>query len=208
MEPPATDLERAVRDRLASGDSVGAATAAIEALGPEILGFLAAIVRGEEEAREVFAQFCEELWVGLPRFDWRTPLRTWAYTLARQAIERLRSDPHRDPARRVPLSQSPEVRALEQRAWTRTPMHLQSQVKSELTALRDALPEADRVLLVLRVDRGMSFSAIASITLGTIAAADEATLQREAARLRKRFQLVKEELRASARQRGLLGDTL
>jgi RNA polymerase sigma-70 factor, ECF subfamily len=201
-------VEQTVKERLAAGDSVAAATHALESLGPEVLGFLTALMNGEEEAREVFAQFCEDFWVGLPRFEWRSSLRTWAYVLARHAMLRVRSDPHRDRGRRVPLSQSPEAQALEQQIRTRTPSYVRTEVKSELALLREALPEADRLLLVLRVDRDMSFAEIACITLAPEVASDEAAQQREVVRLRKRFQLVKEQLRELARERGLLRDEL
>ena len=75
---------RALRDR---GEAEAAATRAIKALGPEILGYLGALLHDAGEASEVFSQFAEDLWRGLPAFRFESSLRTWAYKLARAARE-------------------------------------------------------------------------------------------------------------------------
>ena len=53
----------------------------------------------------------------------------------------------------------------------------------------------DQELLLLRVDRELEFSEIAMILLSDGDSPDEAAVARESARLRKRFQLLKERLR-------------
>jgi RNA polymerase sigma-70 factor (ECF subfamily) len=60
------------------------------------------------------------------------------------------------------------------------------------------LPEMDRMLLILRVDRELSWRDLARVVLGGSPTPVE--LEREAVRLRKRFQLVKERLRAGLRE--------
>jgi RNA polymerase sigma-70 factor (ECF subfamily) len=67
-----------------------------------------------------------------------------------------------------------------------------------------ALEEDDRALLVLRVDRGMGWNDIARIHSADDVSSE--TVARVGARLRKRFQLVKEEIRARAQEAGLLAD--
>ena len=59
------------------------------------------------------------------------------------------------------------------------------------------------MILVLRLDRGLSWNEVALVTLGEEGASAEA-LRRESARLRKRFQDLKEELRVRAQRAGLL----
>ena len=68
-------------------------------------------------------------------------------------------------------------------------------VREIFAAFRDSLPEDDRMLLVLRVDKQMSWNDLARVMhTDESDPFDDDALQREAAWLRKRFQLVKERL--------------
>ncbi len=75
--------------------------------------------------------------------------------------------------------------------------------RAELERLRDELPAEDRLLLILRVDRDLSWRDVALVVSDLSESAEE-TLAQEAARLRKRFQLVKDRLREAARARQLI----
>jgi RNA polymerase sigma-70 factor (ECF subfamily) len=192
-------LEEQIRGLLDKGDLHGAATEAVEGYGPEVLGFLATLVRDPRDASEVFSQTCEDLWTGLARFQGRSSMRTWLYTLARHAAARFRRAPHRRPGRRASLS---EASGLAESVRMATLRYLRTDVKDRFAQIRDSLDERDRTLLVLRVDRGMAWKEIATV-LSPEDESDE-MLDREAARLRKRFQLVKDQIRVRARQAGLL----
>jgi RNA polymerase sigma-70 factor (ECF subfamily) len=95
-----------------------------------------------------------------------------------------------------------QVTDIAQAVRSRTLMHFRTEMKNRFAEIRDALPEEDRALLVLRVDRNMAWNEIARV-LYPEDQSDEA-LTRVAARLRKRFQLVKDEIRARARETGLI----
>jgi RNA polymerase sigma-70 factor (ECF subfamily) len=193
------ELEGRIRGLLEARDFRAAATASVEGYGPEVLGFLVTLLRSEHDATEVFSQTCEDLWSGLPRFEGRSSLRTWFYVLARHAAARFGRSPHRRPGRNVRVS---DVEDLAEAVRSRTLPHLRTEVKNRFAAIRDSLPEEDRALLVLRVDRNMSWSEIALV----LCPEDDSSeaIARAAARLRKRFQLVKEDIRARARTAGLL----
>jgi RNA polymerase sigma-70 factor (ECF subfamily) len=124
------------------------------------------------------------------------------YTLARNAAARFRRSPHRRPSRNVGLS---GIDAVVDRARTATPAYLRTDARNGIAAIRDALPQDDRALLVLRIDRDMSWKDIARV----FSAADdsEEAVIRECARLRKRFQIVKDEIRARAKEAGLLQES-
>src|SRR5687768_6899943 len=62
-----------------------AAAAAIRGYGPEIFAFLVSRHHNDLHAEEVFSIWSERLWRGLREFAWACSLRTWAYTLARNA---------------------------------------------------------------------------------------------------------------------------
>ena len=87
-------------------------------------------------------------------------------------------------------------------ARTETQSFLRTEKRRRLDALRNNLSMEDRALLVLRVDRKLEWNELARILLESDegASPETAVLAREAARLRKRFQLVKERLRERAKR--------
>jgi RNA polymerase sigma-70 factor (ECF subfamily) len=209
MSPSDADrqqLEQELRRRAGAGDHAGTTTLALEGYGPEIFRFLHAIHRSDDETAEVFARFSEGLWRGLPSFDWGCTLRTWAYAVAQRTSLRYRRDEGRRAARHAPLP-TEDLARVEQRVRTETLSYLRTERKSRLVALRDALPPEDRALLILRVDRGLEWKDLARALRedDSDQPLDEAALKREAARLRKRFQLVKERLLEMGRREGLVG---
>ena len=175
-----------------------AATRALETYGAELYGFLVNHFAGESAANEVFGQVGEDLWKGLPNFGFRCTVRTWLYVLARNASSRYR----RSPWQRQRTSESALDHAIA-KVRTGTAPWLQTEVKDRWRTLRESLDPDDRSLLVLRVDRDLPWDDCARITLEDDAAND-AAIAREAARLRKRFQLVKDDLRERAKAAGLL----
>src|SRR5258705_11897156 len=107
----------------------------------------------------------EDLGRGLARFRGDTSLRSWAYTLGRHALHRLYRDPRRNARRNVPLSDAPEVVA---QARSLTAEYRKSEVKDELRELREELDPEDHELLLLRIDRAMSWKDIARIRGGEL----------------------------------------
>jgi RNA polymerase sigma-70 factor, ECF subfamily len=197
-------VEREIKARCAQGAFELAASLLLETYGRELFGFLLARVRDRDAAGEVFSQFCEDLWRGLPDFAWRCSARTWAYTVARHAMSRHARSAQRERRNQLPLSRPSQLSALEQQIRTQTPAIFRSGVKRRLAELREQLSADDQMLLLLRVNRQLDWIEIAHIMLDPPLGADEATLAREAARLRKRFQLAKQRLRELAMAEGLI----
>jgi RNA polymerase sigma-70 factor, ECF subfamily len=193
------DLEEHIGRLREAADLHGAATKAIEGYGPELFGFLVILLRDEDDASEVFSQTCEDLWVGLGRFEGRCSMRTWIYALARHAAARFRRSPHRRRARHVTPAGLSEIA---DRVRTQTQHYLRTDVKNQFAAIRDSLDDDDRALLVLRVDRKMSWNDVARVLAPD--GCEGAALRRESSRLRKQFQVVKSDIRARARAAGLL----
>jgi RNA polymerase sigma-70 factor (ECF subfamily) len=173
------DVEEQIGRLRTAGQLKDVATLAIEGYGPEVLSFLEMMLRDHADASDAFAQACEDLWKGLPRFEGRSSMKTWFYTLARHAASRLRS---------------------------RTRPHLRTEIKHGFAAIRDALDDDDRMLLVLRVDRAMSWNDIARVMADESDSDSSESTARIAARLRKRFQSVKETIRERAIAQGLIPD--
>lgn len=200
----ATDDEQELRRAWDAGDLHAVATLALARYGPEILRVMAVQLRSTTDAADAFSLFTEHFWRGLPGFQWRCSLRAWAHRVARNAAVRWATDGARSPERNLSMEQS-EVFALADHVRSSTLVHLRTEVKSEIRRLREALPHAEQTLLILRVDRAMEWHDIAAVFAEQDLEPDE--LKREAARLRKRFQLVTERLRELARARGLLDRT-
>jgi RNA polymerase sigma-70 factor, ECF subfamily len=194
--PASETVEREVRALCDTGDHAAAATAALRGYGPELYSFLAAIHR--DDADDIFAEVSEKLWRGLPAFGWQSTLRTWAYVIARNTSLTARARAKRE----VALDDSAAGRlAAEVRTATKT--FLRTDAKTKFAEIRASLPIEDQELLILRVDRGLDWKELAQ-TLADVEL-DDAALGREAARLRKRFQILKQKLLEAGRAAGLVG---
>ncbi|MEM6993799.1 MAG: sigma-70 family RNA polymerase sigma factor [Myxococcota bacterium] len=184
------------------GDYERTAVQFMSQYGREVAAFVADRVGNDGDASEVFSQFAEDFWRGLPRFAWRTTLRAWAFAVARNAASRHhRSDAKRGSHR--PFSDDSMYGIELARVRTRTQKHLRTEVKSRVRRLRERLSEDDQVLLVLRVDQGLSFKELA-VAMGGDAELEATEITRRATNLRQRFQQVKRRLRQIAVDEGLL----
>jgi RNA polymerase sigma-70 factor, ECF subfamily len=198
MEARGLEDESRIRKVWETGNLSGATTLALRSYGPEVLGFLVALNKDHDAAEQAFSLFAERLWRGMQRFEWKCSVRTWSYLLARNAA----ADVHRGEAKhrrhRAQLSDNP-ISEIAQEVRTATLTLLRTDSRTAFARLRDELPDEDRALLVLRVDRELEWRDIARV-LG----AEEPAIDRETARLRKRFQAVKERLRTLGKVRGLV----
>jgi RNA polymerase sigma-70 factor (ECF subfamily) len=198
------DREGPIRAIFELGDYDASATMVVSMYGSEILGFLVTRSPSYDDACEIFAQFSEDFWKGWPKFEWRCSARTWAYKLARHAAFHYRERQGRG-GQAVPLSRASQLSKVIEQVRTQTRDHLRTEVKNRFQQLREQLAPEDQTLLILRVDRGMSWRELAEIMLDSDHNPDDDTIKREAARLRKRFQVAKETLRKLATQEGLIG---
>jgi RNA polymerase sigma-70 factor (ECF subfamily) len=189
------EQEGPIRAACAAADFASAATAALRLYGPELLSYLHATARDADVAAEAFGELGEDLWRALPNFEWKASLRSWLYVIARNALYQLRRDPRRRAGRNIPLSLAPEVAAV---VRTATLEFQRTDVKDEMRALREQLTPEDHELLLLRLDRQMSWKDIARIVGG------DTDVDTRAAALRKRFERTKERLKKLAVERGLL----
>jgi RNA polymerase sigma-70 factor (ECF subfamily) len=176
------DIEADVLALLDAGDLARAATAAIKGYGPQVLGYLTAVLRDDDEAADAFSVFCEDLWRGMASFRRESSVRTWAYRVAWHAAMRAARQPYRQRRRRLATSAASAI-AAEVRSTTLT--HMKQANVDKLAEVRKSLTAEEQTLLILRVDRELSWKDIAQV----MAPLDEAAL-------RKRFERLKEALRA------------
>jgi RNA polymerase sigma-70 factor (ECF subfamily) len=195
--------EQVIRAAFEAGRYEVAATASLERYGNEIFTFLVARLRSTSDAREAFSMFAEDMWIGLPAFAWRCSMRTWAYTLARNAAARYASAPYRRARNNVDLSNAGAFADLLERTRSATHAYRRTDVKDAFRELRERLDPEDQMILVLRVDRGLAWRDLAMAMAGD-ASLDDAALARESARLRKAFERIKQSLKEMAQEAGLL----
>lgn len=169
------------------------AARAIEDLGPPVFGYLRTLL-DEDDAREVFSQWAEDLWRGLPGFRGDCTLRAWAFRLAWHAAARFWRDPYRARAERLPTSIASRLAASAARSSA-----LPGGRRDRLHRLRAALDPEEQTLLSLRIDRELEWQEIADVLAAEGAPASVPAL-------RKRFERLKDRMASVARAEGLLDD--
>lgn len=186
-------FEQRVQALCGAGDYHTAAGAILSQLGPHVVRAIHARFRDDQRTGEVFSSFAEDLWLGLPGFRFQCPVRVWVFILARNAGSRQLAQEQRQRRAQVPLPQAEALHEQALRIRTATLLQLHTPREQRLARLRAELSPEDQELLTLRLDRELDFAQIALVTLGD-AQADGVAVTREASRLRKRFQLLKERL--------------
>jgi RNA polymerase sigma-70 factor (ECF subfamily) len=200
------ETEAGAREAWDRGAMEGAATVVYEAYGKEIYSFLLARFHNPSSADDVFSQFTEDFWRGLPQFGWRCSIRVWCYTLARNAASNYSRAPVNRAARRASFNSAClDAFAARVRASTRPP-YMRTDIKDGFQRLREQLSFEDRDLLILRVDRDLPWRDVAYAMLGPEQPTDEDTLRKKEAALRQRYVEVKKRLKNLAIESGLLED--
>jgi RNA polymerase sigma-70 factor (ECF subfamily) len=151
------------------------------------------MLRSEADAADAFSLFAEQVWKGLPQFEWRSSLQTWLYRIARHAALNLKREGWNRLGR--PFATG-EATALAEEIRTKSVVRVERQ-KNALDRLRESLSDEEQSLLTLRVDQEFSWEEIAEVLSDGGDRVDPATL-------RKRFERLKERLTVMAREQGLV----
>lgn len=196
------DLDDLIRAHCENAEYDPATTLLLRQLGPSIFRYLAARARDENLASDAFAAFAEDVWRGMRGFAGRSSVRVWAFTVARNALGQLLRKTNRE-RRRTSAWDSTLVGRVAVQVRTETLVYLKTEMKQRFAELRQRLSPDEQGLLVLRVNECLGWDDIARIQLDPL---KEPDVKREAARLRKRFQLVREKLHRMAKAEGLVDD--
>jgi RNA polymerase sigma-70 factor (ECF subfamily) len=183
-------LAQRIANQLDAGDLRRAAEESIRGYGPDVAGYLRALLRDDAAADEVFSRVCEKLWRGLPSFRQECSVRTWLLTLAWNAACDFRKEAARDPTRRL---RTTEISRIAAEVAASRPRFRRSSFADAVDRLRENLGPREQSLVTLRVHLGLSWKEISTI-IGASPAA-----------LRKRFERLKRQLRRQAKAAGLLG---
>jgi RNA polymerase sigma-70 factor, ECF subfamily len=186
-------LDQRVAELVARGLLDEATTLLLEAVGPEILGYLRAVIRDEDAAHDAFSLFSESVWKGLAGFRGESSLRVWCYRIALRSALTLKRDPYLRRRNRLETTMASRLAG---RIFATTAIERERE-GNVLDRLRASLDEEEQTLLTLRLDRKMSWREVAEVF------AEDGVPVEEAA-LRKRYERLKEKLERAARDEGLV----
>ena len=185
---PAADAEERIRALLAAGEERAAATEAMRAFGPKILGYIRSIVKDEADAADAFSIWAEHLWRGIATFRGDSSFRTWAFRIAYHAALNVRNEAWRRLGRPF---ETGEASRLAEEIRTRTAVREERQ-RTRLEEIRAQLTAEEQTLLTLRIDQQLSWEDIAEVCSAGGEPVDSTAL-------RKRFQRLKDRLAAMLR---------
>jgi hypothetical protein len=174
-----------VRAHLANGRTGAAAQAVLVAYGAELFGFIHAMTDTRRAARAAYTAVADDLVRGLSAFSWRSSLRAWTYALARRALRGARRP--REPA----FPSAVAVPTTPYRSGSNLP-----------EALRRTLTSEELELLILRVERDLTWDELAVTSLGD--GRSFRSLEAEAELLRQRFRRLRRTIVRRASKLGVV----
>jgi RNA polymerase sigma-70 factor, ECF subfamily len=203
-------IEARAEEACRVGDYTRATEVLLDGYGREIYTFLVAQFRGRvAHADDAYSMFEDDVRRSLDSFRWRSSVRAWGYRLARGASLRQRKRRHEVMDRQVTLrSFEPGDEAREvgpsPRPISSTRPYLRTDVSNEYQALRESLTLEEQDILILRVDRSLSWDEIAYAMRPLEAGEpDDDDIRKGEAALRQRFADVRARLKALAEDAGL-----
>ena len=155
----------------------------LERYGSEVRAFLSSRTSSRASMEDVYSLFAEDLWKGLPQVRAQSQLRGWLYAVARNALARHLRSKLRWRSRHV----SAELDELQAESRRSLPSRMGDRVQLEEVFAQ--LSDEDRRLLEQRSVLRMAWRDIAA------AHVREDDVERESARLRKRYQILVQKLR-------------
>src|SRR5512147_2155101 len=188
--PDGLEIEAAITALLAQGEHRAAATEVIRCYGPRALGYLHRLLGNDTDAADAFSLFAEQVWRGMPNFEGRSTVKTWAFKAAWSAAMKVRDDAWRRLREGLPTSAASH---LADEVRTNTALRLET-LRQELEVLRAELTAEDQTLLALRLDQELTWEEVAEVLSIEGRVVDPATL-------RKRYERIKARLAAIVKER-------
>jgi RNA polymerase sigma-70 factor (ECF subfamily) len=173
-------LEAEIMQLLERGRLDEAASRAIRAFGSGVFGYLVTLLGDRSQADEAFAQMCEAMWRALPGFRGESRVKTWLYGIAWNVASHARRDARRKRAQPLDSNQAEKLAEAQRTAtatWQKTA------ARDRLAKVRAQLSHEEQSLLILRLDRQLSF-----LEVGQVLGLDEPTARKRFERLKKKLQ--------------------
>jgi DNA-directed RNA polymerase specialized sigma24 family protein len=170
------------------GDFAAAARQALQTHGPELFGFLIGVLDDVNLARTLYGDVGQRAASEIEAFRWRCTLRLWLYGLGRRELRDRRLRRRGVPAARPRPGSDPAVTLSRRR----------TELTGAIAAIRHALTEEEREILILHVDRRLDWDDLAVTSLGEDAS--RADVSSEAKFLRERMNAILERVERVAVQ--------
>jgi RNA polymerase sigma-70 factor (ECF subfamily) len=185
------DIEARVASLLSGGEFRGAATEVIRGYGPRALGYLHRLLGNETDAADAFSLFAEQVWRGMPNFEGRSSVKTWAFKAAWSAAMKVRDDAWRRLREDLPSSAASQ---LAEEIRTNTALRFET-LRQELEVLRSELTAEDQTLLALRLDQELTWEEVAEVLSIEGRVVDAVTLRKRYERIKSRLATILKERR-------------
>jgi len=192
-------LDIEVHQLVAAGRQREATDLMLTRLSPELRPFLHRLLGDASLVDEALGNTCEHLWRRLSQFRWEYSLRSWSFIFARREASRFRAAGSQMGA--PPTMLSP---AHGETVYVTPNAEGSTSTENQLDLLRASISDDDRDLLVLRVERGLSWREVAAAFLEDDDPSAESIL-RESARLRQRYRAIRVRLAAALAEVGRNG---
>lgn len=150
-------LEDEVRALLSKGADGAAATRVIQAFGQRVMAHLRTVLRDPDDVEDAHSVWAEHVWKGLPRFAWRSSLRTWAFRLALNVALNMRNEAFR---RRVRRFETGEASAL---AASLRSSGSYERKRNKMGELRRYLTDAELMLVSVHTELELSWDEAAEV---------------------------------------------
>lgn len=156
----ADSVEKRVAYLLEDGLVEEACALIMDRYGPEIRGYLRGTMGSDTDGDDLYQDVCAGLWKGLPRFEGRSSIRTWLYVIAHRLVAKRLARYSRShvvrlnttAAGRIPDQADSLLSQISDREHRRVAAHLMSKLTAE-----------EREVVILRAERGLSFSEVAEV---------------------------------------------
>jgi RNA polymerase sigma-70 factor, ECF subfamily len=191
-----------IRALIAAGDVGAGVTGVLRLYGAEIYGFVVALLEDDAASHEVYARVVVQVTTRLSSCPERFGLRTWLYLLARRELAGHRARASSPPER--PEETSVLTPVLVPPLQESSPFR-QTSFCGTISMFRKHLTPDEQEVLILRVDRRLSWTAIALTGLGEHAnKSSTSELAEERRRVRRKFVEVRQKLTRIAASHGIL----
>jgi len=171
----------------------GAFEAHVREFGPRVMGYLVRVLGDEDDAADAYSLWAEDVWKGIEGLREAAAAKVWTYRIAWNAAARVRRQAWNKRRQRMATTMASRIAG---EVLSRTPGAVEREA-AQLTLLREGLTPAEKSLLVLHVDRGLSWKEVAEVMAEEGEDVDEAAL-------RQRFTRLKRKLGVRARELGLI----
>jgi RNA polymerase sigma-70 factor (ECF subfamily) len=180
-------LDIALMQRIKTGDEAAFCELIVEYQG-RVVGTVAKMLGGDADAEDIAQQVFIRVWNSAPRYEPTAKFTTWLFTIARNLVFNELRRRNRHPASSLDIDDDEGPHRIAADTVTPTPdaSMIDAELQVAIQKAIDALPESQRMAVVLRRYEELSYEEIAEILELTVPAV-KSILFRARTELRERL---------------------